>query len=366
MEAINMSSPNAPFFILILNKLTAIEGDIKELKDDVKVLKSDVAVLKNYNKIQSIIQEKQNAALLKKYLNRIDNYAKTKIIPFGQFYLPYNNNPLTDIDGCVIHKKVPIQVRSFVKNKDNNINNNINGNNSIKDNKSIKYNILDNSRVFFIESKHSMSKQLLDKKLGQFIQILKVINDVQMGTYLPKEKKYKFDDMIAIHNIKEFPSNISFLLSSDNMSPEAVQLAIAISRGTLNEDIYSDILFDYIITHPILKDIENDSNVDRTIVKLLINIKTLDEYNQFLRDSKPPKDETSKERSIYKKKETLQPYMDRLLSLVVPYSYYSDSIDLLKGKIGFIEHDIIHLPEVVLANGFNTRNTILNDIYNIR
>lgn len=351
MDTIDMSSPHAPFFILLLNKLTGIEGDIRELK-------SDVLVLKNYNKVQSVIQEKQNAVLLKKYLNRTVGFSKNRIISFGKFYVPYNNNPLTDIDGCVIHTKVPIQIpRSFIKNKNDE---------NISNTKNVKYNVLDNSRVFFIESKHSMSKQLLDKKLGQFVQILTSINNVQRGNYAPRNKKYKFDDMIAIHNIKEFPSNISFLLSSNNMSPEAVQLAVAISRGVLDENTYSGILFDYIITHPILKDIQNDNNVDRTIVKTLINVKTLDEFSNFIKDAEPPKDASPKERSIYKKKETLQPYMERLLSLLVPYESYYDSIALLKGKIGFIEHDVIHLPEVILTHGFNTRNMILNDIYNIR
>lgn len=341
---------NTPILLQILGRLDSIdarlavvETDVRVLKEDVKVLKEDVRNLKIYNKNESLIQEKKHASLLKKYLLTYDGNATIKIIQFGNFYLPYDKNPLTDIDGCVIQKKVPFFIKGVNK----------------------QSNIYDDGRVVFIESKHSITKTILDKKLVQFVKIIRAINQVQNNEYSPmKNEKYDFDDMIRIHDIKNFPKGFAFLLSTDKMSPDSVRLAVAITRGELTEEHYYDILYDYIMLHPILKDIQNDKSVNKNIVRSLINAKTVEEFASYLQWEVPGIHSTPKEKAEYKKKETLRPYINGLKSLLVPYNDYKDILTILKGKIGFISVDEIQLPEHVIQYGFNGNNRLLNSIYN--
>lgn len=313
------------------DRLTKVENDIYILKQDVNILKQDVKVLKDYNANESSIKEQRDAQALKSYLLDHNHGANITIIKFGNFYKPYDNNPLTDIDGCVIFRNIPVKTKY------------INGKNVI----------LDNSCVYLIESKHGITKTILDKKLKQFAIILDLIHKVQTDKYIPRKKKFKFDQMIDTNNIKQWPANIKILFSTDKMTPTVIKLITAITTDTLTDELYTNIIFDTIMTHSIMRDIHNSANVDNYVKKLLNMCNNLEDLFKIMYPMNPIPD-------LNEKQMTIMEFVPQLESLLVPKSIYSEIIPILKGKLGFINNDDIQLPESLTSHGFNSKNKLLN------
>jgi len=218
---IETMSANGPILVQILDRLNSIDTRLSSLETRVGKLEDSVAVLHNYIGNQSKVQEEQYTIQLKTYLLNMFSNSSINILNFGNFYEPYTNEPLTDIDGCVILRSL-MPTAKITKN-----------------NKNI---ILDNSRVFFIEAKHAITKARLDKKLKQFVRIMSLIHAVQNDTYIPADNKlYMFDNMITIHDIKKFPASFAFIFSTKKMSPDAMKIAIAINNNTLTKKLYDKI-----------------------------------------------------------------------------------------------------------------------------
>jgi uncharacterized protein YdcH (DUF465 family) len=318
-------------------RLTNVETRLTNVENEIVKMKDDIKVLKDYNANESIIKEQRDSAALKKCLSETNHNATINMIKFGKFYEPYDNNPLTDIDGCVIVRSIPVHTI------------NQNGEKII----------LDPSCVYLIESKHAITKTILDKKLQQFIIILELISKVQNNEYIPRKKKYKFDTTIATHNIKQWPKNIHFLFSTDKMTPTAIRLATAITTGTLSKNVYDNILFDNIKAHPIIQEIQNSETVNNYVKRRLNEFTSLDELVEIITPVRPVT-ATPKKLELYNKQITIMPFSARIKSLLVSINNYNDIVKVLNGKIGFINNNDIQLPESVIANGFNSTNRLLN------
>jgi uncharacterized protein YoxC len=360
MNIIRMST-NAPILKLILEKLSVIESDvselkkdmsgvkadIKELKTDVQTLKTDVQTLKTdvqtlktdvqilktdvhnlkqvVNRIQSNIknesdiQEYMYSNQLKSYLmDRFKGDIITTVL-FGNFYIPNATQELTDIDGCVIQKTLPMTVKR-------------NGLNVV----------VDKSCVYFIEAKHSMTKPILEKKLNQFVVILQTMNGIYSRKNYSKSST-SFRNMIVLHSLEDYPQEIHFLLSSDKMSPDVIKLVTCITSGSLTEDVYNDLLFEYIYNHPYVKDIINDKKPSQQVKEAIGKIKSLNDIQTLI--SEP----------------FMKNYKLRFEELLVPYDNYKNVATHLQGKLGFISKSEIQLPEDIVKYGFNSKNILLTN-----
>ncbi len=326
-------SANAPILKLILEKLTVLESDmsgvkadIQELKSDVKELKADVYTLKTVtNRIQnnikneSDIQEHLCTNQLKSYLmDRFKGDIITTVL-FGNFYTPDSNQELTDIDGCVIQKTLPMTVKK-------------NGANVV----------VDKSCVYFIEAKHSITKPILEKKLNQFVVILQTMQDIHSHKNYSKSST-AFRNMVELHHLQDYPEDVCFLLSSDKMSPDAIKLVTCITTGILTEDVYNDLLFEYIYNHPYVKDIIADKNPSQQVKEAISKVKSVNDIQALV----------------------LEPFMKnykmRFEGLMMPYSNYTSLVSLLQGKLGFISKSEIQLPEDIVKYGFNSKNILLTN-----
>jgi len=333
-----------PTFTTIFNKLdrievrlTNVETRLTNVENDIAIMKKDIKNLKDYNKNESAIREQKDSHALKQYLSDMNHSATINMVKFGNFYIPFNNEPLTDIDGCVIFKTIPVP--------------------SI--NRNGKKIFLDNSCVYLIESKHGITNAILNKKLKQFITILDLISKVQNNKYIKKSKTYNFDTMIETYNIKEWPTHIKFLLASDKMTPTVIKLVTAITTDTLTDELYNALLFDNIKTHPIMQEIQNSEIVHDYVKKQLNICNSLIELEAIIYPAEPVKN-TPSQLDFYDKRKTILPFTPHIESLLVPIDEYKTMTNVLKGKIGFINNDDIQLPESVISNGFNSKNRLLN------
>jgi hypothetical protein len=333
-------SANAPVLKLILEKLSVIESDISVLKTDVsdlkkdmsgvkadiKELKSDVQNLKIVvNRIQSNvknesdIQEYMYTNQLKSYLtDRFKGDIITTVL-FGNFYIANSNQELTDIDGCVIQKTIPMTVKR-------------NGANVV----------IDKSCVYYIEAKHSITKPILEKKLNQFVVILQTMNGIHSHANYSKSST-SFRNMIAMHSLEDYPEDICFLLSSDKMSPDVIKLVTCITTGSLTEDVYNDLLFEYIYNHAFVKDIITDKRASQQVKEAIGKIKSLNDIQLLI----------------------LEPFMKnyklRFQEFLIPYDNYINAVTHLQGKLGFISKSEIQLPEDIIKYGFNSKNLLLTN-----
>jgi hypothetical protein len=325
MDIIRMSA-NAPILKLILEKLTVLESDMSGVKADIQELKSDVKELKIVtNHIQSNIK---NESDIQEYLctNQLKSYLMDRFkgdiittVLFGNFYTPYSPQELTDIDGCVIQKTLPMTVK--------------------KNGTSI---IIDKSCVYFIEAKHSITKPILEKKLNQFVVILQTMQDIHSLKNYSKAST-AFRNMVELHSLQDYPEDVCFLLSSDKMSPDAIKLVTCITTGTLTEDVYNDLLFEYIYNHPFVKDVISDKKPSQQVKEAIQKVKSIKDIQALV----------------------LEPFMKnykmRFEVMLIPYSNYTNAVSLLQGKLGFISKSEIQLPEDIVKHGFNSKNVLLTN-----
>ena len=200
-------SANAPILQKILDRLDSIDSRLTKVETRLTVVEHEVVKLRSYVQNESYIQERKFTSFLKKYLLQQFKLGVAQVIPFGQFFVPYDNNPLTDIDGCVILHVPPMNFKRNGKNV-----------------------TVDASRTFFIEAKHAITKTILDKKLRQFVKIMESIGIVQDNAYVPRKKESEFDKMIRTHEVNKFPRNIVFLLSTDKLAPDALEIILALPK----------------------------------------------------------------------------------------------------------------------------------------
>lgn len=333
-------SANAPILKLILERLDSIDSRLTKVESRLIKVEDTVVKLQEYVHNESYIQERKFTTSLQKYISLRFKGAFIKVVNFGKFFLPYDNNPLTDIDGCVLAQIEPMKFK--------------------KDGKNIT---IDMSRTYFIEAKHAVTKTILDKKLKQFVKIIHTIRDVQDGRYIPRRKQFLFDQMIRTHSVDAFPRNIVFLMSTEKMAPDALDMIVAITSGTFSEKQYNDLLFRYISTHPLMNDINEDSSVHEYVKIMLAKASSIADIQTLLHPTSMPSAKKSQPQ-LHDKTMTLQPYKENILSLMIPFDSYMEIVNELKGKIGFISHDWIQLPEDVIKHGFNSRNALMNLTHN--
>jgi hypothetical protein len=341
-------STNAPVLQLILAKLANIEQDISGMKQDISGMKQDISGMKqdisglrtavtelqNYNQNAARIQEREFTNQLKSYLLEKYPGAAIRTRIFGIFYKKHSNDPLTDIDGCVLLWEPPFVMKQNGKNVQINA-----------------------SCMYIIEAKHAITKALLDKKINQFVYIMNAITYIKSAKYKPGRSK--FDEMVDVQKIKELPESICFLMSTEKITPDALQILLQIATGSLTRESYNELLFEYAYNHKLMKDILDDESVDRYVKDSITGMKSLQDMYRIVQPEAPGVSEKKSQQLLYKKKSTILPYTAKLLQLLTPYDEYVGAVGHLKGNLGFISKNEIQFPEDLMRNGFRSVNRLL-------
>ena len=125
------------------------------------------------------------------------------------------------------------------------------------------------------------------------------------------------------------------------MAPDAMKLITSITCGQLTEQMYDDLLFDYIFHHKIMNDVLRDKMIPDSIKVQIKSMRTLDDIRTLLEYT-----------SLINHKKNIE-------SLLVPYTDYTPFLQL-KGCLGFISSIEIQLPDDLISKGFNSKNNLLN------
>jgi len=228
------ASPNAPILHKILDKIDAMDKRMstfelafvnlntnlaikfKEISENFdKINEKFKEISGNFDKINERItgidtklnlyiqneSDKQELIATINIQNKLKEMAitaKIDIFPLKYFYVPNNNDMLTDLDGCITYKLTQQSLQH--------------------QNEQFKNIIQD--KVFIIEAKHNFTKMLFDKKIEQFCKILNTFNIIKSKNKMKnirnsmKNNKVNtnFLDMVDKYNLQDFPDNIYFIL----------------------------------------------------------------------------------------------------------------------------------------------------------
>jgi hypothetical protein len=309
-------------------KFKEISGNFDKINEDMKAMNLRIAGIDTnlnlYIQNESEKQELIATINIQNKLKEISITAQIDIFPLKYFYEPNNNDMLTDLDGCITYKLTQKSLQHQ--------------NGHVK-------NIIED-KVFIIETKHNFTKMLFDKKIEQFCKILdtfKIIkNKSKMKNIQNSIKNNKvntnFLNMVDTYNLQNFPDNIYFIFSSDVLTYEQKEFLSALNIGKLNEEIYNKYLIEYIKTHKIMNDIRNDDKLKNNIKNKLLNFQSLNELiDMFIINNNITGPEKEEKYSIIK-------YKDTFKNLILPYNNVKDCYNMLKGKIGYIDKDLLILP----------------------
>lgn len=194
-----MASANTAILKEILAKIEGLDNSVSSLRNDVSGIKKELADLKHefhaYTKREGLTQELID---VNRFIRAWRDYSITPAYrsQFREFYRSTENSLLTDLDGCIF----------------------------IGDPAEIAY---------IIESKHALDVDELLKKLGQFCEILNTLRLLQSneGPKWLENQSSKFREMVATHNLLNFPKDIYFMFASDSMSNDMQEYIQKINKG---------------------------------------------------------------------------------------------------------------------------------------
>ena len=271
----------------LLEVIKDIKSDTTALKTDVAVLKTDVAVLKHdmigvkkdiaglkndrdvfykYMKKESNIQELGDTIFITKLY--LYNHPSNSIshIPIKKFF-NRNGKEITDIDGFLLISSIPLYNISI---KNELLSRHPSASvfqSTLKSNRNT-YNVSNVPEYILIESKHSLNKRKVDKKIRQLSEIYDVFSTIkQQGQSVPKYKsmiKHITESTYLSVDLLDLPINLIF--ASNDISDELTEYINSIYHG-LNEEEYDRLTLQLFINDPYVIEEISDIMQDDTIAR---------------------------------------------------------------------------------------------------
>ena len=314
-----------------------IETDISILKKDVSVLKDDMKGVHKYIKLESKFQELQNRNFIVKAYLHNHNQHSVVILPTTTFFHP-TGREITDLDGFLLIRTYPNEIEQpshelisrlpytdFMESLQPN---------SVELNPSHKHH-----EYIIIESKHSLSKEKVDKKIAQMLEIKDVLQSLQT-TDIPSYAMM-ISQLRSSTGQTDLNYPINLIFSSDDISNELFQYIESINKGTISDkyDILTTNLFysdEYI--QPIIDSIITDSSIPKQLKSILTKRSSIVDIRNLF--------------SLPSMKEYISPYLE---SYLTPYEELSDRFEDMKGFVGISQFNTVNLPRLFTATSLNQK-----------
>jgi hypothetical protein len=327
---------------MVKNGFYRIENDIKVLKSDVNTLKSDVNMLKDnmdgmikYKKLEANFQELRNRNFISKiYLHNQPNHSIITLHTTNFFN--HQGKDITDLDGFLFIRSYPEDIPQPTHNTLLRLPNiafmNSLGSNRVELNPSHKHH-----EYIIIESKHSLSKGKVDKKIAQMIEIRTILESpptkgVPVYLSMIQQLRNEIDQTNINH-----PLNLIF--SSDDISPMLRNYIIDINNG-INEVIYDIRTMELFYSDPFITEILQKIRKDQTIPK---------DYKHIFNKRQP----MSYVRHAFHDKSFISYHSEYLDTYLVPFSKLKSIFISMKGFIGISQFNTIDLPRLFQKTSLN-------------
>ena len=317
-------------FNRIENRITVIEKDISILKDDMKGVHK-------YIKLESKFQELRNRNFIVKACLHNHNQHSVVILPTKKFFHP-SGWEITDLDGFLLIRTYPNEIKQpsqelisrlpqtdFIESLQPN---------SVELNPSHKHH-----EYIIIESKHSLNKGKVDKKIAQILEIKDVLQSMPIKeTPIYKTIISKLRSIIGQTNLN-YPINLIF--SSDDISNELVQYIESINNGTISDnydDLTTELFYSDEYIQPIIDSITTDSDIPKQLKSILMKRSSIVDIRNLF--------------SLRSMKEYISPYLE---SYLTPYEELSDQFEDMKGFVGISQFNTVYLPRLFTATSLNQK-----------
>lgn len=283
-------------------------------------IQKDIRRINDYLKIESKIQEKRDLDFITKLYHHNHQNQFTTQLHIQELY-ERSGNPLTDFDGILlIHNlQTPFSV-------------------PLRDVDMIEY--------LVIESKHSLSKTKIDKKMQQMVQFATYLSEVSREDESNIEGSTKFVKMIQ-QLIEEIHLPLAFihrpltlLFASDDISNPLAEYMRNIYVGMDNEHVYDEIVKKMFFANSSVRSVLQEIREDRTIpwaIKIKINEQTA--TMESLRD-------------VFTNE--LQHVADlSIQEHLVPYHELADAFRMMKHHIGYVRFGVAYCPILFPVQSLN-------------
>ena len=314
-----------------------IETDISILKKDVSILKDDMKGVHKYIKMESKFQELRNRNFIVKAYLHNHNQHSVVILPTTKFFHP-SGREITDLDGFLLIRTYPNEIKQpsqelisrlpqtdFIESLQPN---------SVELNPSHKHH-----EYIIIESKHSLSKGKVDKKIAQILEIKQVLQSVaENGNHRFEMMISQLQSTLGQTNLN-YPINLIF--SSDDISNELVQYIESINDGTISDNydnLTTELFYSDEYIQPIIDSITTDSDIPKQLKSILTKRSSIVDIRNLF--------------SLPSMKEYISPYLE---SYLTPYEELASSFEDMKGFVGISQFNTVNLPRLFTATSLNQK-----------
>jgi hypothetical protein len=310
-------------FNRIENRITLIENDIKGIH--------------KYIKLESKFQELRNRNFIVKAYLHNHNQHSVVILPTTKFFHP-SGREITDLDGFLLIRSYPNDVKQpsqelisrlpqpdFIESLQPN---------SVELNPSHKQH-----EYIIIESKHSLSKGKVDKKIAQILEIKDVFQSMPIKeTPMYKTIISKLQTAAGQSNLN-YPINLIF--SSDDISNELVQYIESINDGSISDnydDLTTELFYSDEYIQSIIDSITTDSDIPKQLKYILTKRSSIIDIRNLF--------------SLQSMKEYISPYLEPYLT---PYEELASTFEDMKGFVGISQFNTVNLPRLFTATSLNQK-----------
>jgi outer membrane murein-binding lipoprotein Lpp len=291
--------------------VSSLKSDVSSLKSDVSSLKSDVATINKYISTESKVKEITANKLVEDFFNAHNTHYKK--IGLKYFY-NRKGKEITELDGCyIIHPKDSSSEKSFiniVNRKYNRITNEKAVADMLKINKTAATSYSPTSKLLIVECKNLFNKYMVDKKILQLTEIHKIL----------EERKIKRDgdskvytQMIKQEKVDKLPKELYIILIG-HISQMIFQYIQKCNSGITKEE------YD-------MFEIEEmrDSVEFKELSKRIPN------FNQKCKNTKMI--------DYFIDKYPSEELLKKIKSNTKSYEDMQESLEFIKGKIGYLFYD---------------------------
>ena len=292
-------------------RFNKIENEISSLKSDVSSLKSDVATINKYILTESKVKEITANKLVEDFFNTHNTHYKK--ISLKYFY-NRKGKEITELDGCyVIHPKDYHSEKSFtniVNRKYNRITNEKAVADMLKINKTDATSYTPTSKLIIVECKNLFNKYMVDKKILQLIEIHKILEECKVKR---DDDSKIYTQMIKQEKVDKLPKELYIILIG-HVSQIIFQYIQKCNSGITNKeyDIYE-------IEE--MRDSVEFKELSKRIPNFTQKCKNTEMIDYFI--DKYPSEELLK----------------KLKSNTKSYEEMQESLEFIKGKIGYLFYD---------------------------
>jgi len=320
--------------------IAVLKSDMIDVKKDIVGLKNDRDIFYKYMKKESNIQELGDTIFITKLY--LYNHPSNNIvyIPIKKFF-NHNGKEITDIDGFLLLSGTPlynISVKNELLSRHPSA---AEFQSTLKSNRNT-HNNSNVSEYILIESKHSLNKRKVDKKIRQLSEIYDVFStSKQQSQSVPKYKSMIKHITEYTHlSVDRLDLPINLIFASNDISDELTEYINSIYHG-LNEEEYDRLTLQIFINDPYVIEEISDIMQDDTITRQDKGILKRKESMHLIRE-------------VFKKPELQSYCTENMNAYLTPFSEVEELFRIVYHGIGTCRYNRVLFERLFPKSKLNT------------